>query len=61
MLLCIVCGTDVIIPIHVLFSYLDYTSSSYYNTLDLSDISKFENLMTMSSNEDISALDDIGY
>ena len=30
--------------------------SSYYNTLDLSDISKFEDLMTTSSNEDIPAL-----
>ena len=41
--------------------YLDYTSSSYYNTLDLSDISKFEDLMTISSDEDIPAIDDIGY
>ena len=29
--------------------YLDYTTSSYYDTLDLSDISKFEDLMTTSS------------
>ena len=42
-------------------SYLDYTSSSYYDTLDLSDISKFEDLMTTSSNEDIPALDEVGY
>ena len=41
--------------------YLDYTSSSYYDTLDLSDISEFEDLMTTSSDEDIPALDDIGY
>ena len=32
---------------------LDYTSSSYYETLDLSDISEFEDLMTTSSDEDI--------
>ena len=43
------------------FPYLDYTSSSYYDTLDLSDISKFEDLMTTSSDEDIPAPDDIGY
>ena len=42
--------------------YVDYTSTSYHNALDLSDISEFEVLMTTSSNEDISALDDeIGY
>ena len=41
--------------------YLDYTSSSYYNTLDLSDISEFEDLMTTSSNEGIPALDEVGY
>ena len=41
--------------------YLDYTSSSYYNTLDLSDISEFEDLMTTSSDEDIPALDNVGY
>ena len=41
--------------------YLDYTSSSYYDTLDLSDISEFKDLMTTSSDEDIPALDDIGY
>ena len=41
--------------------YLDYTSSSYYDTLDLSDISEFEDLMTTSSNEDISALDKVEY
>ena len=41
--------------------YLVYTSSSYYNTLDLSDISKFEDLITTSSDEDIPALDEVGY
>ena len=42
--------------------YMDYTSSSYYDTLNLSDISEFEDLMTTSSDEDISALEeDIGY
>ena len=41
--------------------YLDYASSSYYDTLDLSDISEFEDLMTTSSDEDIPALDEVGY
>ena len=41
--------------------YSDYHTSSYYDTLDLSDISEFEDLMTKSSNEDIPALKDIGY
>ena len=41
--------------------YLEYQASSYYDTLDLSDISEFEDQMTTSSNEDIPALDDIGY
>ena len=39
--------------------YLDYTSSSYYNTLDLGNISEFEDLMTTSSDEDIPALDKV--
>ena len=38
--------------------YMDYTSTPYPDTLDLSDISEFEDLMTTSSNEDISGLDD---
>ena len=38
--------------------YLDYTSSSYYDTLDLGDIS---NMMTTSIDEDIPALDEVGY
>ena len=41
--------------------YLDYQTSSYYDTLDLSDISEFEDLMTTSSNKDIPVLEDIGY
>ena len=41
--------------------YLDFTSSSYYDTLDLRDISKFKDLMTKSSDEDIPALDNVGY
>ena len=42
--------------------YMDYTSSPYHDTLDLSDISEFEDLMTTSRDEDIPALYvDIGY
>ena len=41
--------------------YSDYQASSYYITLDLSDISEFEDLMTTSSEEDFPALNDIGY
>ena len=44
-----------------LYPYSDYQASSYYDTLDLSDISEFEDLMTTSSNEDIPVLNDIGY
>ena len=40
--------------------YVNY-QTSYYNTLDLSDISKFEDIMTTSSNEDIPPLGNIGY
>ena len=41
---------------------MDYTSSSYYNTLDLNDISEIEDLMITSSDEDVPALDEnIGY
>ena len=41
---------------------MDYTSTLYHDTLDLSDISEFEDLMTNSSNKDIPALDDeIGF
>ena len=38
--------------------YMDYTFTSYHNTLDLSYISEFEDLMTTSGDEDIPALDD---
>ena len=41
--------------------YVNYQTSSYYDTLDLSDIFEFGNLMTTSSNENISPLKDIGY
>ena len=41
--------------------YSDYQTSSYYDTLDLSDISEFKDLMTTSSDEEIPALDDFGY
>ena len=42
--------------------YMDYTSTSYHDTLDLSDISEFKDLMITSSDEDIPALDnEIGY
>ena len=45
-----------------LCQYKDYTSTTYHNTLDLSDISKFEDLMTTSSDKDIPTLDnEIGY
>ena len=41
---------------------MDYTSTLYNNTLDLSDICEFKDLMTTSSDEDIPALEDeIGY
>ena len=41
--------------------YLHYQASSYCDYMDLSDISEFEDLMTTSSDEDVPALDDIGY
>ena len=41
--------------------YSDYLASSYYDTLDLSDISEFKDLMTTSSDEDIPALNNIWY
>ena len=40
--------------------YLDY-QTSYFKTMDLSDISEFQDLMTTSSDEDIPVLKDIGY
>ena len=41
--------------------YVNYQTSSYYDTLDLSDISEFEDIMTTTSNEEIPPLKDIGY
>ena len=41
--------------------YVNYQTSSYHASLDLSDISKFEDIMTTSSDEDIPPLKDIGY
>ena len=42
--------------------YMEYTPILYHDTLNLSDISEFEDLITTSSNEDILGLDDkIGY
>ena len=41
--------------------YADYETPSYYETMDLSDISKFKDLMTTSSDEDIPALKDSIY
>ena len=40
--------------------YADY-QTPYYETMDLSDISEFEDLMTTSSDEDIPALKDSMY
>ena len=37
---------------------MDYTSTSYHDRWDLSDISEFEDLMTTFSDEDIPAPDD---
>ena len=45
---------------HLLCPYpcldMDYSPISYHNTLELSDISEFEDLLTTSSSEDIPAL-----
>ena len=41
--------------------YANYLLPSYANTMDLSDISVFEDIMIMSSNEDIPALEDAPY
>ena len=41
--------------------YVNYQTSAYYDLLDLSDISEFEDIMTTSSDEDIPPLEDIGY
>ena len=39
--------------------YTDSTPASYQDTLDLSDVSDLEDVMTTSSDEDIPALEDI--
>ena len=44
-----------------LCQYADYQAPSYYVTIDLSDISKFEDMMTTSSDEDIPVLEDFTY
>ena len=41
--------------------YADYQAPSYYETMVLSDISKFKDVMTTSSGEDIPVLKDIIY
>ena len=38
--------------------YADYQTPPYFETMDLSDISEFEDLMTISSDEDIPVLED---
>ena len=40
--------------------YVNY-QTSYYDSLDLCNISEFEDIMTTSSDEDIPPLKDIGY
>ena len=41
--------------------YADYQTPSYYETMDLSNISEFEDLMTTSSDENIPTLEDSIY
>ena len=41
--------------------YANYLLPSYANTMDLSDISDFEDIMITSSDEDIPALEDVPY
>ena len=41
--------------------YANYLLPSYTNTMDLSDISDFEDIMIMSSDDDIPALEDVPY
>ena len=41
--------------------YANYLLPSYTDIMDLSDISNFEDIMIMSSNEDIPALEDVPY
>ena len=46
-------------PYHLEHYYSDYTPALYHDTLDLSDISDYQDVMTTSSDEDIPALDDV--
>ena len=39
--------------------YMDYTPASYQDSLDLSDFSDLEDMMTTSSDEDVPALEDV--
>ena len=39
--------------------YMDYTPASYQDSLDLCDISDFEDVITSLSDEDIPALEDV--
>ena len=41
--------------------YVNYQIPSYIDSLDLSDISEFEDYMVTSSNEEIPALEDMAY
>ena len=41
--------------------YVNYQTSAYYDTLDLSNISEFQDIITTSHDEDIPPLEDIGY
>ena len=41
--------------------YVNYQTPSYVDSLDLSDISDFKDIMIMSSNEDIPALQDMSF
>ena len=43
---------------HTHIQYMNYQTSSYYSSLDLSNISGFEDIMTTSSDEDIPPLED---
>ena len=43
------------------FPYVNYQIPSYVDSLDLSDISYFEDIMITSSDEDIPSLEDMPY
>ena len=43
------------------YPYANYQTSSYYDSLDLGNISEFEDIMTTSSDEEIPPLEDIEY